>query len=384
MTRTLALALLPFAAVACSNGFGTGAMLSVDYFGDTDVVGFAFTIKESTDTACKLTGQGLDDQTYFVDLVDGIFPGQIDHVEDYFDPETRHLGSDLFASMTPGCYDVTATPLSKIPASVSDYETKPADFVSDSCSTTKNGGVNVESGKTSEVELVSQCEGDGAGALDSLVLINHPPTLLIETFEKYNYECEITRVCATGYDINDDKVKFEWEKTKGAGMTKGDGKGHNVSAVSGYPKIVGFDDGHRIWEDCVDVWTKYTDTHEFSVTIFDLAADGKKMEDKLEDWGVPSGDAESHFEMTFPWHTNWIEDPMCFDSTGTLVEADGVDITRTTDSVCKPTSAEAYYCNAADTYKVGADVRKFLCEDSDSDGKYDTLDEEALYPECPS
>ena len=382
MHRTLALAPLPLSFVACSAGQGTGAMLSLDYFGDTDVVGFAFEITESTETGCTLTGQGLDDQTFFVDLVDGIFPGKIELVEDYFDPDSRHLGADLFASMEPGCYDIVATPLKKIPASVSDYETSSSDYVTEDCSTSATKGVNVEAGKTAETELVSQCVGDGGGAMDALVLLNHPPVLEIESFEKFNYECELTRVCATGYDVDDDPVEFVWKKTKGYGSTKGDGKDFNTYAVSGYPKIVDMEGGHRVWEDCRDIWVKWTDTHEFEVTIYDLDTDGKRIEDKLEDWGVPSDDAVSHFSMSSPWHVNWIEYPKCFDSTGTLVDADGVDIDVVATSVCKPTTAEEYYCDPGNKHKVDADVRKHLCEDSDSDGKLDKLIAEALYPEC--
>ena len=68
--------------------------------------------------------------------------------------------------------------------------------------------------------------------------------------------------------------------------------------------------------------------------------------------------------------------------TGTLVDADGVDIDVVATSVCKPTTAEEYYCDPGNKHKVDADVRKHLCEDSDSDGKLDKLIAEALYPEC--
>lgn len=382
MKRTLALALLPLSFVACSSSQGTGALLSLDYFGDTDVVGFAFQVEESSEVGCTLTGQGLDDQTFFVNLTDGIFPGMIDLVEDYFDPDTRHLGSDLFATMDPGCYDITATPLKKVPTSVAAYEASKSDYVTEDCSTSSTKGVDVVAGKTTEAELISQCVGDGPGALDTLVLINHPPTLSIDTFEKFNYECEITRMCATGYDINDDPVEFVWSKEGGTGTTKGDGKDYNITKVTGYPKIIDMEDGHRVWQDCRDIWVKYTDSHDFDVTIYDLDTDGKRIEDKLEDWGVPSDEAVSSFTMNVPWHVNWIEYPKCFDGDGKLVEADGVDIDLPATSVCKPTSDEEYYCDKNNKYKVDADVRKHLCEDSNSDGKLDKLIPAALYPEC--
>ena len=75
--------------------------------------------------------------------------------------------------------------------------------------------------------------------------------------------------------------------------------------------------------------------------------------------------------MVSPIHTNWAEEPLCFDDAGALVPVDGVDIHR--EAGCPYVSAEQYYCSGL--YGVDADVVAFLCDGRD-------LDERALYPNC--
>ncbi|HHO53962.1 MAG TPA: hypothetical protein ENK18_24600, partial [Deltaproteobacteria bacterium] len=158
----------------------TGASLTVDYFGDTDVVGFHFTVER---VACD-AGDSFVPETIEanVDLVDGIFPGMISLVEQVLDADSRHLGSDFFLTLEPGCYDVTATPAASIDGD---------DWVASAdCATASAEGVEVLGGQTTETTLLSQCVGDPIGALDTLVLLNHPPSFDLEIDEKFNYECE--------------------------------------------------------------------------------------------------------------------------------------------------------------------------------------------------
>ena len=177
----------------------TGAMLSVDYFGDTDVVGFHFNIERvACDAADAFTPFTVEAN---VNLVDGIFPGMIDLVEQTLDPDSRHLGADLFATLEAGCYDVMAPPAQEV--SQDDFM-PPVD-----CGTASIDGVEVRDGTTSEVTLISQCMGDENGALDTLVTLNHPPVVDVyfptddrdgdgyanDDDSKFAYECEPAEAC---------------------------------------------------------------------------------------------------------------------------------------------------------------------------------------------
>ena len=106
----LALAACVDAPADKAAGQGTGAKLSVDYFGGSDVVGFHFSIERVACDASDAFSPLLIEAN--VDLVDGIFPGMIALVEQVYSEETRHLGADLFTALEPGCYDVTAAPAS--------------------------------------------------------------------------------------------------------------------------------------------------------------------------------------------------------------------------------------------------------------------------------
>ncbi|HHO50158.1 MAG TPA: hypothetical protein ENK18_04610, partial [Deltaproteobacteria bacterium] len=175
----------------------TGASLTIDYFGDTDVVGFHFTVER---VACDAGDSFVPETTEAnVDLVDGIFPGMISLVEQVLDADSRHLGSDLFLTLEPGCYDVTATPAASIDGD--DW------IASADCATASAEGIEVLGGQTTEATLLSQCLGDPIGGLDVLVLLNHPPSFDLEIDEKFNYECEPVNVCATISDPDDDPIE---------------------------------------------------------------------------------------------------------------------------------------------------------------------------------
>jgi hypothetical protein len=331
-----------------SSTSATGAALSVDYFADTDVVGFHFSIER---VEC-FPGEDFEASTVEanVDLVDGIFPGMIELVEQNLDPESRHLGSDFFVSLEPGCYDILATPASEIDGD--DWTP------SSECGTASAEAVEIFAGETTETTLISQCVGDELGALDTLVLLNHPPIISVEIDEKFNYECEPVNVCVTAHDVDDDPLEFEWTQVAGPG----------IFSITEYPaEIVGFDDGHRIWRQCAEIVTRWTDSYDYSVTVYDLGYDNGVLT-RIEDLV----DGDSNASMTFPIHTNWIEEPMCFDE-GALVPVAGVEILRAPG--CGYTSAEYFYCNLGNVYGVDEAIRLYLCDEDD-------LIEENLYPEC--
>lgn len=314
---------------------GSGVALTLDYLGETDVIGFRFTVK-----SC---GGDIVAQTN-VDLSDTIFPGKIQFVEAILDEKSRHIGADFFTALEPGCYEVMATPISYVDGD--DF--KP----SAECRTVSATDVDVVENQVTDVVLISQCEGDPLGALDTLVLLNKPPVVYAAyDDEKFNYECEPVRVCATVYDPNDDPLEVSWAQISGP----------NAYATEIGPlEVVGFEAGHRVWEQCAVITTQGSATHEFKITAWDLDASGDRIQDRPE---VPS----SNGMFSFPIHTNWIEEPRCWDPVnGVLVDL--VDVERAPK--CSRTTAQQFYCEQSHPYE------DLLCDDSG------TLIPEALYPVC--
>ncbi len=334
----------------------TGAALSVDYFGDTDVVGFNFLLQGGDECPAETETGGT---AFNVDLVDGIFPGNVSLSGMQFDNDSRHLGADLFVSVPAGCYRVIARPASEIGG---DHWTPSSD-----CSVATSPTFNVVDGSTIEIDpLISQCVGDPIGALDVLVLLNNPPKITVEIDEKFNYECEPVRVCATIEDPNDDPIKVQWEKVTGYGSQ---GYSYWIDEVEGGPQVVGFQDGHRIWKSCVDITTRFTDSYEFKVTVWDVTKDGVTTIETVVQGQEDDHELMSNDMLQFPIHTNWIEEPLCIDDDGDAVPAPGVSITRRAD--CDYTTTEEWYCT-----KAPADIIDYVCPNG-------YFDAHALYPDCP-
>jgi hypothetical protein len=323
----------------------TGARLSVDYFGATDVVGFHYVVER---VAC-FPGEAFEAATFEmnVNLLDGILPGMVELLEQTFDAQSGHLGADLFMSLAPGCYDASA-----IPASAFDGD---AFTPSEDCSVASASGIEVLAGATSEATMISQCVGDPIGGIDVVVGINHPPAITVTIDEKFNYECEAVEVCVVAYDVDDDPLEFVWENHT-------DTDWHSITV--GDAELIAFEDGHRVWEQCASIVTRYTDSYDISVSVFDQGMqDGElvRMEELV--------DEDSSAGLSFPIHTNWVEEPMCVNDAGEAVPAPGVSIER--DPTCDPMTAEEYYCGP------GADpeLKALLC-----DG--DSLIPDAIYPPC--
>ncbi|MBX2799241.1 MAG: hypothetical protein KTR31_16320 [Myxococcales bacterium] len=329
----------------------TGAFLSMDFYGDTDVVGFHYEVQR---VACY-EGEYFQPAwlEFNVDLVDGIFPGQVELVEQTLDSSSRHLGADLFVTLETGCYDVIAVPASSFDG---DLWTPSYD-----CSAVKAEAVEVLAEQTTDVTLVSQCVGDPIGALDTLVLLNHPPQFDLEIDEKFNFECEPVNVCATVHDPNDDPIEVDWSKVA---------FGENVLAINAQdPEIVGFDDGHRIWRACAEIVTDHTASYDIEINVYDLGwKDGNLV--RMEEIVAPE---ESRATLVFPIFTSILDENLCFDHEGQLIYAEGVDPTILYKD-CDPTTAEEYYCSG--NYSIDSELEQQICW-----GSY--LREDVYYPVCP-
>jgi len=349
---------------AAKGATGTGAQLSVDYFGGSDVVGFHFELERvACDASDAFSPLRISAN---VDLVDGLFPGEITLVEQVFDETSRHIGADLFTALPPGCYDVMAAPAAAVSG---DDWTPSAD-----CSVAEAEDARVVDSRTTEVTLISQCLGDEMGALDTLVTLNHPPLIVVDfptedrngdgvangDDGKFNVECEAVEVCATITDVDDDPIALDWSALPAAGVYR---------FVEGPLQVIGFDDGHRIWEQCVEIVTEEADSYALNVTAWDLGYAGGALT-RIEDLVAP---LSSRDEMSFPVHTSRSDALLCFEGDGTLVPVAGADVVRVAG--CDHTTDEEFYCSGL--YGVDSDVSRFLCDGG-------ALREEALYPDCGS
>ena len=170
--------------------------LTFDTLADTDVGGFHFTATE-VDCATGLPVVPANIVTASEDLEDMYFPGAGSIFEDApYDADSQHLFSDHFFWLPEGCYDILVQPVT------ADGE------ISEDCASASLSGVSVTDGATTEVVLISQCEGDLGGGLDVVATINHPPQIVGLTYDPSKFICEdTTTVCITSWDPDGDPLE---------------------------------------------------------------------------------------------------------------------------------------------------------------------------------
>ncbi len=268
----------------------SGAKLTVSLGTDTDVTGFHFEVNA---VACH-EGDHYEDFWYAenVQLDDTIFPGRIEFLEDApFDADSAHYGADFFVALDPGCYVVTATPVASVHGD--EFE------ASCDCSTAESDKLEVVGGYTTETTLISQCEGDLVGAIDALVMTNTPPTVIPDIDNKFNNQCETVEICATGWDPDDDPIEFDFTNLT---------YGHDFFNIKiGDIELVGYESGHRLWEQCAEIVTEDIADYQVEITAYDLAYDEWGNEVRIEDLI----DMDSHGWIQVPIHTGWTMSDSC-------------------------------------------------------------------------
>jgi hypothetical protein len=112
-----------------------------------------------------------------------------------------HAGADGLFVLPPGNYRVCATPLA-------------GGGPSQACAPTE-GLATVIPGATNEILLVSQCQGDANGGVDSVVTLNDPPRIdgLAIAPSKFIVGCETATLTATGSDPDGDAFSYAWSIT---------------------------------------------------------------------------------------------------------------------------------------------------------------------------
>ena len=251
---------------------GSGMALTMDILSDTDVAGMRYGI---TRTSCDGESYEPWETEVDVDLQDLLLPGGLDEFEDQpLDGDSAHLFADYFVVVPAGCYDVQVTPIQEDGTSSED------------CATANMSGVEVEDGETTEILLVSQCDGPENGALDTVAVLNHPPVIDSLTYNpsKFTRCAETVEICATASDADGDPLEFVWS-SNGPEFTVGE-------AIT---------DGDSVTQ-CATVTPDEGGTYALDLTVYDLfVEDGELV--RAEDWLQARGeDVESNDTLSFPLH----------------------------------------------------------------------------------
>lgn len=237
---------------------------------DSDVVSVQLT---ATEVDC-VTGEAIpggDVHTSTADLL-GMSLGDFSISADPFAADSDHDFTDIFLLVEAGCYDLVAVPL--------DEDGQPSEDCYDAVS---DGPVEVLDGETTEVVLISTCEGQATGGLDTVIAFNEEPTVSDFTYDpsKFVGTCEPVVVCAEATDPNGDPMEFVW------------------TVSSGTFTVVSSEQVGELATECIEITATEPGTLDIDVTVYDLLGDGTRIEDFLASIGNP---VPSHDDLNAPLH----------------------------------------------------------------------------------
>jgi hypothetical protein len=246
---------------------GTGSAqlaLSTEVRRDTDVARVRTTI-ESCD--------GKEHQSIEAALHEMRLPGGFEETGVPLDEQSTHRFADAFIVLAAGCYNVESMPLNAHGAP------------STQCFPAHAKEIEVVDGKTTEVWLVSQCDGADVGALDTTTVTNHPPTLKSVSYNPSKFIAAGSSVIlsVTAEDPDGDPLEFEWTQVGGPDC--------DLSVLR-----LDDDDGNERTEQ-VKITANMSGRYEFKVSIYDLLRDDKgeliRFETYLEQQGDPHASNDS-------------------------------------------------------------------------------------------
>lgn len=350
---------LPLFAAACADGPAPlpeslgqqGANLTVDFLGGTDVAGFKFEINR---VSCAGEDFEAFSKTIDRELEDMVFPGGVPSaVDEPLDGSSHHIGADAFQTLEVGCYDVSATPVNSEGDPSSDCDEAFAE------------GIEVLKGETTSVFLISQCQGDTVGAINTGVGINHPPQIIDFQYDptKWLYECQLTEVCVTAIDVDNDPLEIDWGQVDGPAPYSLDPTSSSFdfgAGIGGQSTIVA----------CAQIAPEYTEDYLFSVKVYDLTGDDERIENYVQAQGNTGVESNASFE--FPLHVNWSQELQCWDGSD-LQQLPGVEpLNKATG--CVATEPAVYFCDPMKGQMDNFDVA-FTCPGG-------TFKPENVYPAC--
>jgi hypothetical protein len=181
--------------------------------------------------------------------------------------ESQHQFADAFLVLTPGCYDVRATPL--------DAAHAPSLL----CAPAEQKSVIVLPGITTEISLFSQCGGRHLGALDAVAILNRAPQIVSLAVEPSPLiPCgEAARICATATDADGDPLEFAWSAAPS-------NPGEAVPLVAERTLA-----GDSVTE-CVEIAPRVSGRYALELSVYDLAFFGPdllRLEDALATQAEP-------------------------------------------------------------------------------------------------
>ena len=185
--------------------------------------------------------------------------------------------ADYFATLEAGCYDVEMIAL--------DEEGE----MLDGCSVAMAQGVEVETGQTTEIVMVSHCGGPPTGGLDVLGVLNFAPSITQLSYDPSKIvECEAIEVCATAVDSDGDGIEFEWAQLSGPDPLVA-------------PEVISSTEDNGVYTECIDMTPGYTGAYAFEVTAFDTMENEEgetvRVEEVLQ---VEDEVFASHASLAFP------------------------------------------------------------------------------------
>jgi hypothetical protein len=198
-----------------------------------------------------------------------------------FAEDSEHAFADALFVLDSGCYDVTVTPLD--------------DFGAPSvmCSPASQSAVWVEEGVTTEILLVSQCNGRDFGGLDGVAIVNHAPQLDSVSLDPSAFVgCgAVQRLCASVTDPDGDPLEFAW----------------STDPANPFPAVPFVAErsveGDTVTE-CVELVAEQAGDYEVGLVVFDLGLlNGvwTRIEDILATQPEPRA---SHYETGLTFHAD--------------------------------------------------------------------------------
>ena len=179
----------------------TALALSVGASAGSDTEGMRFEIERVACAGEDASRVEAFDYMFEGDYEELTFPANLPTFDKKpYQRDSEHRFADHYTVLEAGCYDVKVTPLMD------------NGQVSAMCSAAMASDVVVLNGKTTEITLVSQCEGEQRGGVDIAGTLNYPPHIRDVTYNpsKFNATCTSPIVCVTAQDPDNDPIYFEW------------------------------------------------------------------------------------------------------------------------------------------------------------------------------
>ena len=293
----------------------TSMALSAQVGTDSEVTGMSFGIER---VACD-EGETVEPFRYDHSgrLEDLTFPADLVPDQPYHD-DSEHMFADHYVVLPAGCYTVKATPM---------FEGQPSSVCSEATAT----GVRVQDGRTTEVTLISQCEGAERGGLDTAATLNRPPTIEAVVYEpsKFVALCQASEICVTASDPDNDPLEFEFSRTGGPMVDQPVMVGQTRATAAGT-------------ERCVMVEPGAVGAYGYKVTVYDLLNDPDEGPMRFETYFQQLGEArQSRDTLEFPLYVQDSDRYECSESnndgggdgdggTSTSTSGDGGITTTTT------------------------------------------------------